>query len=74
MMMFERRLIGEFKGWLEAQGKTLLEPQGDYEVLRWQGESCRPMPIIHRRARTRDFSVNREAEKMVKKFLKTRKN
>lgn len=69
-MMFERELLSEFKRWLEANGHIILEPIGEFEVLRWQGLPARPMPILHRRARTKNFTVNRAAMNQVKKFNK----
>lgn len=71
-MWIVRSDLPRLKGWIEAQGYKILEPIGDYEVMRWQGEPCEPMPIIYRSEKSRLLTVGVGAQKTVRRFLKHR--
>lgn len=68
-MWIERSDLPRLKGWIEAQGYKLLEPTGEYEVMRWQGEPGEPMPIIFWSTKSRLLTVGVGAQKTVRRFL-----
>jgi len=68
-----RTKIDEFREWLTAKGYELLEPKGDYEVMRWRGNDGKPMPIVFDRLQGDHFTVNETASGYVKTWLKERR-
>lgn len=67
--LLHRDKLIEFECYLKVKGHTLLEPKGDYELLRWKGEKGKPMPIVFDRNKGDHLSLNDSAEKYVREFL-----
>lgn len=72
--LLHRNKLQEFRQWLVSTGHTILEPKGDYEVLRWkhsppyrEGE---PMPIVFDRNRGDHLTVNMYATRYVFEWLR----
>lgn len=69
-MFMEREKLGGFKRFLTSIGHRLLDPHGNYEVMRWKGEPGEPMPIIHRSTKTAMLTVGKGAEKYWTEYLR----
>ncbi len=72
--LLHRSKLLEFRDWLRSKGVQLLEPHSEYEVVRWMGRPGRPMPIIFGRRRRGDhLTLNAEAERWVRRWLRERR-
>lgn len=68
--LLHRSQLDSFKAWLEACNYQILKPKGNYEVLRWKGDTGKPMPIVFDRHKGDHYTLNGQAEKFVRRFLK----
>jgi len=71
--LLHRSKLLEFRDWLRSQGVQMLEPHGEYEVDRWMGRPNRPMPIIFDRRGGDHLTLNAEAERWVRRWLRERR-
>jgi hypothetical protein len=66
--------LEDFKLFLLDQNCTLLDPVGDYEVLRWTSDRSEAMPIIYKKLDAKvHFSCNEVADGYVRAWLWWRK-
>ena len=69
-MWMDRKHLAGFKEFLIGEGETLLEPHGEYEVMRWKVAPGFPMPIIYRSTKRSSLTVGKAAERYVAEYLK----
>lgn len=68
--LLHRNRLEEFTTWLKRHDYELLEPKGEYEVLRWRGEPSMPMPIVFTKLSNHEhLSCNNGAVPYVRRFL-----
>ena len=71
--VLHRTKLDEFKSFIEELGYTLLKPKGDFEVMRWQNDKGKAMPIIFNGSSPEHLSCNNAARPFVYKFTRQKK-
>lgn len=70
--LLHRNKLDYFKAWLVANGYQVLDPKGDYEVLRWKPTGGGPMPIVFDRHGGDHLAINNAATPYVNRCLRQR--
>ena len=73
-MLMVREDLAALKAFVEAQGRRLEEPKGEYEVMRWSNDEGEPKPIIYKKHNEKFLTVNKAAEPLYRKWLRKANN
>lgn len=71
--LLHKSKLNAFADWLVENGYTVVEPKGDYEVLRAVKENA-PVIIYTRQKAKEHYTVQGKDYSLVKQFIMERKN